>query len=169
MILKDKLAGEVEDPLIAEALRNFKSSVDAWSDAAYCRPRAAITTARHTWRLAATVAMGCVLVAGSVTAVVDRHHKQELARQATIKAAAQKAASENANAAQPVDAKAPVAIAASQPGEPGVQADAGARPAAAGAAEEDSDLMAKVDRDVSREVPAAMDPLAQLINGNGSN
>ena len=31
------------------------------------------------------------------------------------------------------------------------------------AKQEDEDLLAKVDRDVSREVPAAMEPLAQLM------
>jgi UDP-N-acetylenolpyruvoylglucosamine reductase len=29
--------------------------------------------------------------------------------------------------------------------------------------QEDEDLLAKVDRDVSREVPVAMEPLAQLM------
>jgi hypothetical protein len=31
------------------------------------------------------------------------------------------------------------------------------------AQQEDEDLLAKVDRDVSREVPVAMEPLAQLM------
>ncbi|MGD0157411.1 MAG: hypothetical protein ABSB50_15045 [Terracidiphilus sp.] len=161
MSWRNKLAGEVDDPMVAEALRNFKASVDAWSDAAYSRPRAGFTAARRTWRLAATLAMGCLLVAGSVTAaVVERHHQQELAHEAAIKAAAQKAALEPAPAAQPADSNVQV---------PNVRTDAAAQPAAASATNEDADLLATVDRDVSREVPAAMDPLAQLMNENGSN
>jgi hypothetical protein len=34
------------------------------------------------------------------------------------------------------------------------------------ASKEDEDLLAKVDSDVSREVPSAMEPLAQLMTEN---
>jgi hypothetical protein len=34
------------------------------------------------------------------------------------------------------------------------------------ASKEDEDLLAKVDSDVSREVPSAMEPLAQLMSEN---
>jgi hypothetical protein len=164
MSWRNKLAGEVEDPMVAEALRNFKASVDAWSDAAYHRPRRVASPMRlavASWRLVATLAMGCMLVAGTVTAtVVERHHQQELARQAAIKASAQRAANEHAATAQP--AKANIQA-------PNVKTDAHAKRGAAIASEDDADLLANVDSDVSRQVPAAMDPLAQLMNGNGSN
>ncbi len=161
MSWRNKLAGEVDDPMVAEALRNFKASVDAWSDAAYSRPRLAASPVRQGWRLAATLAMGCMLVAGGVTAaVVERHHQQELARQAAIKAAAQKATLEHAASAQSADANVRV---------PNVRTDAASQPAAASATDEDADLLATVDSDVSREIPAAMDPLAQLMNENGLN
>ncbi len=39
MNFRDKLAGEMDDPVLTQALKNFKASVDAWSDAAYSRPR----------------------------------------------------------------------------------------------------------------------------------
>ena len=39
MNLRDKLAGEIDDPVLAEALEHFKASVNAWSEAAYSRPR----------------------------------------------------------------------------------------------------------------------------------
>ena len=43
---RDKLAGRVaeecDDPVVAGALRHFKASVDAWSGAAYSRPRTAV-------------------------------------------------------------------------------------------------------------------------------
>jgi hypothetical protein len=36
-------------------------------------------------------------------------------------------------------------------------------------AQEDESLLATVDSDVSRSVPAAMEPLAQLMDDNGTN
>ena len=33
---------------------------------------------------------------------------------------------------------------------------------------QDENLLASVDKDVSREVPAAMEPLAQLMDDNGT-
>ena len=32
MNLRDKLAGEIDDPVLAQALKHFKASVDAWSE-----------------------------------------------------------------------------------------------------------------------------------------
>ena len=55
---KDKLAGEIDDPVLAQALKHFKASVDAWSEAAYSRPRAVVRTARHSSRRAAGWALG---------------------------------------------------------------------------------------------------------------
>ena len=47
---------------------------------------------------------------------------------------------------------------------------AGRRPAAVKRAiNTDEDLLATVDNDVSRQVPAAMEPLAQIMDGDGSN
>lgn len=147
-----KLAGEIEDPVMAGALKNFKASVDAWSEAAYSRPRTAENTARHSWRLAASWALGCVLVVGSLAGgLYEQHHRQELARIAAQKAA-QKAAQERAAAKQP----APVIVTKQQP------------TAVAKTNAENEDLLATVDSDVSRVVPAAMDPLAQLMNENGN-
>jgi nucleotide-binding universal stress UspA family protein len=72
------------DAVLEDALRNFRQSVHAWSDAAYVRPRGAVRVAvRHGWRLAVGWALGCVLAAGSVSgAVYERHHRQVLAAQA---------------------------------------------------------------------------------------
>jgi hypothetical protein len=133
----ESLAGENEDLLVAQALKNFKASVDAWSETAMSRPRS-VKTVRSTWRLAAGWALGCVLAAGSLSGgLYERHHGQELARIAAAqKAQAQKAAS--------------------------------AQPAATSAIAEDQDLLATVDSDISRGVPAAMEPLAQLMDDDGT-
>jgi phosphosulfolactate phosphohydrolase-like enzyme len=152
MNFRDKLAGEIEDPVVAGALENFKASVDAWSEAAYSRPRKAVKTARHSWRLAASWALGCVLAAGSLAgSLYERHQQQELARIAAEKAAqkaAQGLAPAKQSAAETVTDKRPTAA---------MNANGG-----------DEDLLATVDSDVSRVVPAAMDPLAQLMNENGN-
>jgi phosphosulfolactate phosphohydrolase-like enzyme len=130
----DRVAGE-DDPVFAQALRNFKASVDAWSQAAMNRPRTTVLRARHSWRMAAGWALGCVLAAGSVAgALHERQHKQELARIAAAKAAAQKAAQERLVAEQQ------------------------------SASQMDQDLLATVDNDISRAVPAAMEPLAQMMD-----
>jgi len=134
MSWNDRLAGESEDPVVEEALRNFKASVDAWSDAAYNRPRT-MRVVRYGWRRAAAWALGCVVVAGSMGgALYERQHQQEHVRIAAAQAEAQKTA----------------------------EAKLAAEQQAADLADED--LLATVDNDISRAVPAAMEPLAQLID-----
>jgi len=130
MSLRDRIE-DAPDVVLERALKNFRSSVHAWSEAAYSRPRTAASVVRHrSWRLAASCALGCALAAGSVTGVVhERHHRQEMAR---VAAAAQAAEHERQIAAER-------------------------------ARMEDEDLLATVDSDVSREVPSALEPLAQLM------
>jgi hypothetical protein len=155
MSWRDKAAGEIDDPVLAGALENFKASVDAWSEFAYSQPRTAIWTARHTWRLAATWALGWMLAAGSLAdGLYERHHREELARIAAMKAAEQKVALERRAAEQPAAAK---IVTKRQP------------TAVKRAANENEDLLATVDSDVSRQVPAAMEPLAQMMVDNGTN
>jgi len=156
---KDKLADEIDDPMVAGALKHFKASVDAWSEAAYSRPRTADRTARHTWRLAAGWALGCLLAAGSLAGTLyQRHVRQESARieatRAAIKAAQQKAAVEHRATVQLVTA---TIATRRQP------------TAVKRAANENEDLLATVNSDVSRQVPAAMEPLAQMMESTGAN
>lgn len=142
MNLRDKLAGEIDDPVLTEALKNFRASVDAWSEAAYRQPRTVVEgrVRRGGWRLAAGWALGCAVAAASLGgAAYEHHHRQDLARIAAVKAAAQKAAEERA-AAEPI--------------VPAVATDA--------------DLLATVESDVSQQVPSAMEPLAQLMDDGGN-
>ena len=119
----------VGEPELEQALSDFKASVCAWSDAEHARPRTAARTVRHrSWRLAAGWALGCILVAGSISGGVhERHYRQEQARIA----AAQEAARQRVAAEQ--------------------------------RAKDEEELLAKVDSEVSQEVPSAMEPLAQLM------
>ena len=85
----------------------------------------------------------------------EHHQRQEAARAAEIKAAEQKVrvAAEQRVTAMPVATSIPT------------RRPTTAKPAA----NSDEDLLATVDSDVSRQVPAAMEPLAQMMDGNGTN
>jgi len=165
----EKLAGKsfpseiddliVADPVVSGALKHFKASVDAWSEAAYSRPKSVARTAQHTWRPAASWALGCLLVAGSLAGGLYEHHqRQEAARAAEMKAAEQKAELIRAAAEQSVTPT-PVATNIATKRSTAVKR----------AVNTDEDLLATVDNDVSRQVPAAMEPLAQMMDGNGTN
>jgi uncharacterized protein HemX len=119
----------VQEAGMQQVLADFRSSVHAWSESAYNRPRPLIKAAPHrVWRLALGWALGCVLVAGGVSGgVYERHHQQQMARIAAARQAQQQ------------------------------------RLAAEQRAREEEDLLARVDSDVSREVPSAMEPLARLM------
>jgi hypothetical protein len=139
MSWKHRLAGEDEDLVVEQALRNFKASVDAWSEVAWSesasRPRTPVRRLGQGWRLATGWALGCVLAAGSVAgALYERRHTLDLARIAAAQAAAEKIEQ--------------VQLASRQktPGQT------------------DQDLLATVDSDISRAVPAAMEPLAQMMD-----
>ena len=121
---------QVADIELEQALKNFRSSVHAWSETAYSQPHMPVRVYRTSWRVAAGWALGCVLAAGSLTGgLYERHHRQELAKIA----AAQEAARQQKLAAEER------------------------------ARVENEDLLAKVDSDVSREVPSAMEPLARMM------
>jgi hypothetical protein len=121
------------DASLGQALKNFRSSVHAWGEAEFGRPRQARSVRATSWRVATSWALGCVLAAGSVSgAVYQRHHQRELAKTAAAEQAARQ---------QKLEAE-------------------------RYASTEDEDLLAKVDSDVSREVPSAMEPLAQLMSEN---
>jgi hypothetical protein len=166
----EKLAGKsfpseiddliVADPVMSGALKHFKASVDAWSEAAYSRPKSVARTAQHTWRLAASWALGCLLIVGSCAGGLYEHHqRQEAVRATEMKAAEQKAELIRAAAEQPVT-----------PAHVATNIAIGRQPKAVKrAVNTDEDLLATVDNDVSRQVPAAMEPLAQMMDGNGTN
>ncbi|MGD0345407.1 MAG: hypothetical protein ABSA85_01555 [Terracidiphilus sp.] len=160
------MAGESQE--LEQALKHFKASMDAWSDAAYSRPRTAaklaVRPAAAGWRMAASWALGCLLAAGSLAGGVHEiYHRQELARIAAQKAA-QQAAEQRAAAAR-------VTVQPSSVQQEKKTAAATTRKVSATqdyAGAQDDDLLASVDSDVSRDVPAAMEPLAQLMDDNGT-
>jgi hypothetical protein len=126
-----------QDLQLEQALKDFKSSVHAWSDAAYSRPRMAAREIRHrSWRLALGWALGCLLVAGSASGgLLVRHHRIELEKVA----AEQRAAEQQRQLREQQAAK-----------------------------ESDEVLLAGVDSDISRQVPSALEPLAQMMSEDDS-
>lgn len=121
--------GSETEARVEQALKDFRSSVLAWSEAEYNRPRSTANVVRlMSWRVAAGWALGCVLVAGSVTGgLYEHHHRQEMAKIAAEAARQQKLKAEQLTL------------------------------------KENEDLLAKVDNDVARQVPRAMEPLAELM------
>ena len=119
------------EPELRQALSTFKSSLDAWSESAISRPRAAPSPARANLGLVTKWALGCAVFVTTVSGGVYEHHRRQEAASAE---AARMAQQQQELAAQ--------------------------------RAKEEADLMAKVDSDISREVPSALEPLASLMNEN---
>jgi hypothetical protein len=123
----DRVAEEASE--LQRALTDFRLSVRAWSEAEFNRPRTVVEPVRRgAWRLAAGWALGCLLIAGSVSGgIVHKHHQDQMKIAQTRMIEQRRLAAEER------------------------------------ARQEEEDLLAKVDGDVSREVPSAMEPLAQLM------
>lgn len=129
---------------LGEALGDFRDCARAWGHVSYGRPARNMQPAhRLGWRLAAGWAVAlllAVITTGGVT--VWRTHQTVAAR-------------------HPVVRPAVVAPATAQTHAPAATAEKMEAPAADVA---DEDLLAKVDRDVARQTPRAMEPLAQLMD-----
>lgn len=103
--------GEMTDAKLEQVLGNFKASADAWSEAAYSRPRTVAVVKHWSWRAAAGWALGCVVVAGSLTGGMhernlNKEHVRTLAAQRALQqqvAAEQKSTSEDADLLAAVD------------------------------------------------------------------
>lgn len=134
----DKKIDVEQDVMLDQALKNFRSSVHTWSADAYSRPHLPVRVYRTSWRMATAWALGLVLVSGSVAGGL--YERQHKQELAKIAAAAKMARQQRL--AQALRA----------------QNDR----------KENEDLLAKVDSDVSRSVPSAMEPLAQLMSDDGT-
>jgi hypothetical protein len=135
------VSGEFDNPELASALRNFRQSVHAWSDAAYTMKRAAVTPATHrvAWSKSIVWVVSLALSVGLLSIGVHERHQQQL--QAAI-------------------------VHQREMDRQRLLDEQRARQAQEELAQFDTEL-AKVDRDIAREVPAAMDPLAHLMEDDG--
>jgi hypothetical protein len=137
--MKEELAGmkngpemaDTDDAMMQAALRNFRASAQAWSDAAYSRPRTvAVSQPGIAWRRTVGWVLSLAISVGVIgTALYERHVADDVSRQVQ-----QQRQQEHQ------------------------------RLAAEQRAKETEDLLAKVDSDVARQVPSAMEPLAQLMD-----
>lgn len=123
------------EPELREAIGNFKSTVNAWSqtasDAVADRPRKRKAAAGTNWPLVTQWALGCAVFVCSVSGgVYENYRQQEAAKVEAARIAEQQ------------------------------------RELTAQHAKEEADLMAKVDTDIAREVPSALEPLASLMDEN---
>lgn len=137
--MKDgKQTFEAQEKELEQALGNFRQSVQAWSEAELNRPRTMHAPVQEigrtrSWRLVAAWALGCVLAVGGASTGLYEHHHHQVL--------ARQAAEREARAQQLL----------------------AAQRSAAQARQNDESLLAAVDKDVSRTVPNAMEPLAQLM------
>src|SRR5437868_458840 len=79
----------LHDPHMEQVLRDFRSSVHAWSEAAYQRHRRVeIARRRVAWRKAAVWTLGSVLVVGGAGGgLLEHQHRKEQARIAAAREA----------------------------------------------------------------------------------
>ncbi len=125
---------DMDDPVLRSALGDFRASVHAWSDVAYNRPRPALSSAPQAiaWRRAAGWVLSLTLSVGILgTAAYERHHGQIMAQERRHQ--------QDIERQRLLDEQ---------------------RTRETAAATDTEDLMATVDSAVSRQVPAAMAPLA---------
>jgi hypothetical protein len=134
---------------LEQTLGHFRESVHAWSEKAYRRPHVVQTTRPSVrWRLVWGAAVGCLMAVVCVDgALYARHHSQA---QAVV---SQLAVTETASAQAPARTERQQA-----------RESEGPRGEEAHKAAPEKDLLAMVDRDVSRQIPAVLDPLAQWMD-----
>ena len=136
---------EAAEAELEHVLRNFRQSVNAWSEAEYGRPRIAAATVHHSWRIAAAWALGCALaISGLSAGLYERHHQKELANSNSTQQQHGASAGATTTTAEKTSVR-EVQVASVSTDEP------------------DMNLLTGVDNDVSRQVPSAMEPLAQLM------
>jgi hypothetical protein len=122
---------QMDDPMLQLALKDFRASVHAWTDATYHRARPAVAPAaqRIAWRRIVAWSMSLALSFSILgTAAYERHHQAVIAHQQDLQRAQERQR---------------------------VLAEQHTR--------DTEDLLANIDSDVSREEPAALEPLAQMM------
>jgi hypothetical protein len=145
---------EAMDPVLKQALGEFRESVHAWSEAELARPRTVHVAEHRVGRVALGWGMAGVLLAGGLSAgVMLTHQRQQAAANAPVQVVVHPQ-EQTAAVTEPAAAKAD---------EPRVAATGAVTPT-----EQEEPLLVSVDSAVSRTVPSAMDPLVELSNENGT-
>jgi len=132
--LHQQLDPEVLDPALKATLASFRLSVHAWADAAASRPRLPQAISPHRNRLW-RLAAGCALGCVLLAGGVSTGVYQHHRNQIRI--------------AQALEAQHQSQLAAARANQQ---------------ARDEEDLLAKVDSDIARQTPSAMEPLARLMS-----
>ena len=135
----EKFNESQEDPQVLEALRHFRESVHAWSDAEYSKPKLVRQSKRSTvWTMITSPLLGWSLAAAVLAATVGVpvtvHHQRVIEIQHR-EAAEKQQKLEEEKAAQ-----------------------------ARAAAIDDDALLSHVDSDIAQDAPDAMQALSSLMN-----
>jgi hypothetical protein len=137
---------------VEQALKNFRASVHAWSDAEFTRSRAVKAPQSSLWRWLAAPAVSWAAAAvlaftavGVPVAVHREHQAQVVAQQRAEEQEHQRVLQEKAQE------KAAMQMAALQM-----------------TAIDDDKLLQHVDEDITQSTPDAMEPLASLMRTSGS-
>ena len=140
----DETAG---DSGLEAVLKDLRASVHAWSERTY-RSRAFVPSQvppLALWHRSLVWALSIVLTAGVVTAGVYQYRQKEQTRQAAI----ERELEHQRHAEHQGTQQAGVVPIGESAGQRGRDVD---------------ELLARVDRDVARETPSAMEPLASLMD-----
>lgn len=136
------------EPALKQALGEFKESVHAWSEAEFARPRTVHVEAHGLRRVALGWSIAGLLLASGVSGVVLFGHHGP---QSPAVAAVHEAPRTPERAAEPA-----------QPRQVQEERPQAGMPKTAKEAVQEEELLASVDSAVSRTVPSAMDPLADM-------
>jgi hypothetical protein len=134
----DKFNESQEDPKVAEALRHFRESMHAWSEAEYSKPRTVHQKRRTTiWSIVTSPLLGwslaTMVLATTVAVPVTVHHEHVIAvRKQEALDREQKLAAQKAEQARI-------------------------------AAIDDDELLSHVDSDIAQDAPDAMQALSSLM------
>ena len=157
----EEIEGENE---LRELLGDLKLSIDAWSESSYHRPRVAQAKAAGLrWQMALSGAVGLLTVAAVATVSLQGGHRPMRASQPAVVQAP-------ATSANPETAKTTAqdaAVAEIEARIPGIKRIPASIPTlgqmVSSPQREEEDLLARVDSEVARETPSAMEPLARLM------
>jgi len=172
----DKTGEPVLGPELEQALGDYRASVRAWSEAEYARPRQAAASRRElSWRLALSGALSLVLAAGTVGGIylyqrgpeqskrpAGAHSAAGAGEKKTVEMQAETVASDESRIKLAAEDVASVQeYLANEDGHAWQDGQTTAE------AQPEEELLAGISSDLERQVPRAMEPLAQMMSEAG--
>lgn len=157
------------EPEVRQALANFRQNVDTWSAAALARPRTAVPAMRVlSWRLALSASFGCLLVAGSLTALLVHRRAPQQAHRQVVPAVVEQPKAGSIASSEDDDQQVEAAARDVAAVEEMLSSQESQDEQADGNVSDDEQLLAAVDKDLKRPVPRVMEPLEQLAEDSST-